>query len=90
MSTDNSLFARLWRHVEACNNIASPAHLIPFRIGEPIPKITWDAATHTSTLAWPDQTDTLVFSSATSPAGERTLVNISRNGAEILSSPARP
>ncbi|MGG5811930.1 DUF4743 domain-containing protein [Falsiroseomonas sp. CW058] len=25
-------FAALWRHVEACNNIASPAHLLPFRI----------------------------------------------------------
>jgi thiamine pyrophosphokinase len=34
MAVDDSLFARLWRHVEACNNIASPAHLIPFRIGE--------------------------------------------------------
>jgi thiamine pyrophosphokinase len=32
MSTDQDLFARLWRHVEACNNLASPAHLIPFRI----------------------------------------------------------
>ncbi|MGG5817215.1 DUF4743 domain-containing protein [Falsiroseomonas sp. HW251] len=27
-------FDRLWRHIEACNNIASPAHLVPFRIGE--------------------------------------------------------
>jgi thiamine pyrophosphokinase len=27
-------FDRLWRHVEACNNIASPAHLIAFRLGE--------------------------------------------------------
>ncbi|WP_270934776.1 DUF4743 domain-containing protein, partial [Falsiroseomonas oryzae] len=33
MTTDDGLFARLWRHVEACNNIASPAHLIAFRIG---------------------------------------------------------
>jgi thiamine pyrophosphokinase len=32
--TQDALFDRLWRHVEACNNIASPAHLIPFRIGE--------------------------------------------------------
>jgi thiamine pyrophosphokinase len=31
--TQDALFDRLWRHVEACNNIASPAHLIPFRIG---------------------------------------------------------
>jgi thiamine pyrophosphokinase len=34
MTTDTGLFAQLWRHVEACNNIASPAHLIPFRIGD--------------------------------------------------------
>jgi thiamine pyrophosphokinase len=27
-------FASLWRHVEACNNIASPAALIPFRIAD--------------------------------------------------------
>lgn len=33
MTTEDGLFAQLWRHVEACNNIASPAHLIPFRIG---------------------------------------------------------
>lgn len=26
-------FPSLWRHIEACNNIASPAHLIPFRLG---------------------------------------------------------
>ena len=25
---------KLWRHVEACNNLPSPAGLIPFRIGE--------------------------------------------------------
>jgi thiamine pyrophosphokinase len=34
MTTETGLFAQLWRHVEACNNIASPAHLIPFRIGD--------------------------------------------------------
>jgi thiamine pyrophosphokinase len=33
MTTADGLFARLFAHVEACNNIASPAHLIPFRIG---------------------------------------------------------
>jgi thiamine pyrophosphokinase len=27
-------FASLWRHIEACNNIASPSALIPFRMGE--------------------------------------------------------
>lgn len=33
MTTGDGLFARLFAHVEACNNIASPGHLIPFRIG---------------------------------------------------------
>jgi thiamine pyrophosphokinase len=33
MTDGNDLFTRLWRHIEACNNIASPAHLVPFRIG---------------------------------------------------------
>lgn len=33
MDTEEPGFRALWRHVEACNNIASPAHLIPFRIG---------------------------------------------------------
>lgn len=32
-STPMIRFAALWHHIEACNNIASPAHLIPFRIG---------------------------------------------------------
>ena len=58
--------------------------LIPFKIGEPLPKITWDAAQATATLAWPDQKDSLVFSAAPS---ERTQVNISRAGVEILSTP---
>jgi 8-oxo-dGTP pyrophosphatase MutT (NUDIX family) len=34
MTPGTDLFPRLWRHVEACNNLASPAHLVPFRIGE--------------------------------------------------------
>jgi thiamine pyrophosphokinase len=28
------LFDRLWAHIEACNNIASPSHLIAFRLGD--------------------------------------------------------
>lgn len=27
-------FASLQRHIDACNNVASPAHLLPFRFGE--------------------------------------------------------
>ncbi|HEV7264850.1 MAG TPA: DUF4743 domain-containing protein [Falsiroseomonas sp.] len=33
MTQQNGLFPRLWRHVEACNNIASPSHLLAFRMG---------------------------------------------------------
>jgi len=34
MTLHDGLFPRLWRHIEACNNIASPAHLIAFRVGD--------------------------------------------------------
>jgi thiamine pyrophosphokinase len=34
MTAAPDLFPALWRHVEACNNIASPRHLVPFRIGD--------------------------------------------------------
>ncbi|WP_372620979.1 NUDIX hydrolase [Falsiroseomonas sp.] len=34
MTQQDGLFPRLWRHVEACNNIASPSHLIAFRMGD--------------------------------------------------------
>ena len=57
--------------------------LIPFKIGELLPKITWDAAQATATLVWPDQKDSLVFSV---PAA-RTLVNLLRGDSELLSSP---
>jgi hypothetical protein len=56
--------------------------LIPFKIGEPLPKIAWDAAQSTATLAWPDQKDSLVFSIS----GGRTGVSVLRDGEKILSS----
>jgi len=59
--------------------------MIPFRIGEALPQITWDAVKGMATLKWPDQTDTVVFS-PTTPT-DRTQVTILRDGAEILSSP---
>lgn len=61
--------------------------LIPFKIGEALPKITWDAASTSATLQWPGQNDTLVFSAA-KPA-DPTRVTVLRDGAEILSSPIR-
>lgn len=63
--------------------------LIPFKIGEPLPRITWDAAQATATLTWPDQKDALAFSSAL-PAADHTQVAITREGAAILSSPKTP
>ncbi len=56
---------------------------IPFKIGEPLPRITWDAATSTATLVWPDQTDAVVLSAADST--DRTRFTVLRDGAEILS-----
>ena len=58
--------------------------LIPFKIGQPVPQITWDAAQASASLVWPDQKDTLVFSPSESAA--RTCVTVLRDGAEILSS----
>lgn len=43
-------FDALWRHVEACNNIASPAHLIPFRLGED--QVGWMGAELARALAF--------------------------------------
>ncbi len=56
--------------------------LIPFKIGEPLPKITWDSAQSTANIAWPDQKDSLVFSIS----GDRTGVSVVRDGEDILSS----
>ncbi|NDC75022.1 hypothetical protein EBZ70_06995 [bacterium] len=58
--------------------------LIPFKIGQPLPKITWDAEQTSATLVWPDQNDTLVFSPAAPDA--HTSVSVRRGGTEILSS----
>jgi hypothetical protein len=54
--------------------------LIPFRIGEEIPAIRWDAQANRATLQWRDQKDALDFSL---DAG-RTHVKVLRDGAEIL------
>ncbi len=62
--------------------------LIPFKTGDALPKITWDATKATATLQWPKQTDTLVFSQAGSDAPSR--VSVLRGGSEILSSAAIP
>lgn len=58
--------------------------LIPFRIGDALPKVTWDAGQATAKLQWADQIDTLVFSANGQTAPTR--VSVLRDGAEILSS----
>ncbi len=58
--------------------------LIPFKIGEALPKITWDAASTSATLQWPNQKDTLVFSAA--KLTDPTRVSVLRDGAEIIAS----
>jgi hypothetical protein len=61
--------------------------LIPFRIGEEIPKIHWDPERNQATLIWRDQQDTLAFASS----GGSTHLVISREGKECLASPvSRP
>jgi hypothetical protein len=58
--------------------------LIPFKIGQPLPKISWDSARANAALVWPDQKDTLVFSP--SAPDTRTSVTVRRDGVDILSS----
>lgn len=57
--------------------------LLPFRGGDKLPAITWDATKERATLRWPDQHDTLAFSRTDTG---RTRLTILRDGAEILSS----
>lgn len=62
--------------------LRSRVALIPFKIGEPLPRIAWDAAKSTASLVWSDQKDELVFSMP--DAGNRTRVSVVRGGEEIL------
>ena len=57
--------------------------LIPFRAGEPLPTLTWDAASTTATITQGPQTDRLVFSIA----DRRTRTTIQRDGARVLTTP---
>lgn len=56
--------------------------LIPCRMGEELPKVSYDAASGIATVSWKDQSDRLQFA-ARSP---RTHVQVTRGGQPILSS----
>lgn len=55
--------------------------LIPFRMGEPIPSVSFDAKTSRANVAWPDQNDTLSFDQGTSG---KTGVTITRSGKQVV------
>jgi hypothetical protein len=60
--------------------------LVPFRVGEKLPCITWDSASGRATLQWPDQTDTIDFIENETP----TRFAISRDGKPVAASPKSP
>ena len=57
--------------------------LVPFRVGEKLPSITWDGAAGRATLQWPDQTDTIDFVEKETP----TRFAVSRDGKPLAASP---
>lgn len=57
--------------------------LIPFRMGEPMPSVTYDDKSFTATLRWGDQCETLVFAQG---SNGKTDVTISREGKVVVAS----
>jgi hypothetical protein len=57
--------------------------LVPFRVGDKLPSLTWDAASGRATFQWPDQTDVIEFSDKESP----TRFTVSRDGKQVAASP---
>jgi hypothetical protein len=57
--------------------------LIPFRMGDPIPSISFDAKTSRATVAWSNQMDTMSFEKATNG---KTAVTITRDGKTVVAS----
>ena len=55
--------------------------LFPFRDGQALPSTTWSDDHTVLTVSWPDQTDTIRFSSA---KDGRTHLKISRGGKEVV------
>jgi hypothetical protein len=56
--------------------------LIPFKMGEPQPQVTYDPKTAQATLHWPDQDDVLNFT--TDNQDNRTRFTLSRAGNQVL------
>jgi hypothetical protein len=56
--------------------------LVPIRIGEVIPQISWDQASKTAALKWPDQSDEINFATATSG---RPGLEVKRNQSILIS-----
>ena len=65
---------------QKAKSVAYRILLLPFKSGEPLPKIVYDAARQRAALQWDGQTDAIQF---TADAGNRSLVEIHR-GAELL------
>ena len=57
--------------------------LLPFRIGEALPAITWEPTAQVATVRWADQVDAISLR----PSGTRTGIAIRRGGSELLTSP---
>jgi hypothetical protein len=57
--------------------------LLPFRIGEALPAITWEPTAQVATVRWADQVDAISLR----PSGTRTGIAIHRGGSELLTSP---
>ncbi len=60
--------------------------LLPIRSGDPLPKVSYDSVQQTAQIQWPDQSDTLRFSTE---ANQRTLVQIKRGDALLISQAER-
>ena len=57
--------------------------LIPFRMGDPLPRVSFDAGSGNASLAWKDQTDRIAFKAA---SDSRTQCVIRRGDTTVLES----
>lgn len=57
--------------------------LIPFRMGDPVPSLSFDVKTSVATVAWGDQKDTLTFDQG---SDGKTAVTITRHGKAVVAS----
>jgi hypothetical protein len=57
--------------------------MVPFRMGEALPRVSVDAYTGAARLEWADQIDELQFEV---PKDNRTRLRVLRDGEEILQS----